>query len=245
MKKVLFCLAMVGLLLPGCTQSVPSHALELAPEALAARQVQTRRFDTTNHQAMLSAAATTLQDLGFTLDEAEYTLGVLVASKQRDAASGGQMAGAVLLAALTGAVTHVDSEQIIRVSMVMREIPSASKEEAPAKSSKLTPENVNHIKAEVVKAVAAGLRNKYPADVSTKVAQKIAENTATTLAHDLDTLVMVKGAAGQSTVRVTFQRIIYNTAGQITKAEQIEDVEIYQQFFDKLSQSVFLEAHQI
>jgi hypothetical protein len=46
-------------------------------------------------------------------------------------------------------------------------------------------------------------------------------------------------------VRATFQRVIWNTKNQISRAESLEDPVLYQQFFDKLAQSVFLEAHQI
>jgi hypothetical protein len=157
----------------GCVPGL-KDALQFKPETLANRQMQTRRFSTTNYQAMLNAASGVFQDLGFTLDESEYKLGILVGSKSRDATSAGQIAGAIFLGLLTGQQTHVDKDQYIRASMVMREI-----------------------------------------------------------------------KAGSSTVRVTFQRIIRNTAGQITLQEQINESAVYQEFFDKLSQAVFLEAHEL
>ena len=46
-------------------------------------------------------------------------------------------------------------------------------------------------------------------------------------------------------VRVTFQRIIWHAQSQFSRVESINDPLIYQEFFNRLSQSIFLEAHQL
>jgi hypothetical protein len=46
-------------------------------------------------------------------------------------------------------------------------------------------------------------------------------------------------------VRVTFQRIVWDTRNQVTKRECLTAPDIYQEFFDKLSKSLVLEAQQV
>ncbi len=167
----------VGLVLvAGCEQTIPEDALQLTPESLAQRQAQTRRFDTTDEAMLLSASAAVLQDLGFNLDESETKLGLIVASKDRDATEAGQVVGAVFIAVLIGVSVPIDKRQKIRASLVTRPF----------------------------------------------------------------------GESGDKmAVRVTFQRVVWNNAGKISKSEALTEPELYQEFFSKLSKSVFLEAHEI
>jgi len=51
-----------------------------------------------------------------------------------------------------------------------------------------------------------------------------------------------RGVDNEYIVRVTFQRVVWNTENDITKRQTLDDPILYQEFFDRLSKSVFLEA---
>ncbi len=54
------------------------------------------------------------------------------------------------------------------------------------------------------------------------------------------------GDAGRRTaVRVTFQRIVWDTEGRVSRTESMTDPDFYQEFFARLSKAVFLQAHAI
>lgn len=163
------------LIMTGC-QTIPKDALSLSPEALAQRQMQTRKYETKDEAKVLAACAGLLQDLGFSLDESETKLGVITSSKMRSAVNAGQQVAAVFVALLGGGYMPTDKEQKMRASVITRPVG----------------EHEEHI-----------------------------------------------------VVRVTFQRIVWNTQGQVTKSESLMEPQIYQEFFDKLSKSIFLEAQAI
>jgi hypothetical protein len=49
----------------------------------------------------------------------------------------------------------------------------------------------------------------------------------------------------KTAVRITFQHVVWDSGGNIRKREQLNEPEIYQEFFSKLSKSIFLVAHEI
>lgn len=182
-SRYVIAVALLGVIgLTGCQDTIPKEALQLTQESLEQRQIQTRRFDTNDEATILSASAAVLQDLGFTLDESETNLGLIVASKNRGAVEAQQVVAAILISALSAAAGGSsaampwDDNQKIRVSLV------------------------THIVGE--------------------------ENKSTR-------------------VRITFQRLVWDTYGQLSKAESLTDPVMYQEFFAALSKAVFLEAHDI
>lgn len=105
----------------GCATTIPPEALQMQPDTLANRQIQSRKYDIKSEKELLSASASVLQDMGFNLDESQTSLGVIVASKSRDAKDGGQIAGAILMGFLFGAAAmSYDKNQKIRASLVTK-----------------------------------------------------------------------------------------------------------------------------
>lgn len=174
--SLFLCLAILG-----CA-TMPKGFLKSPDDTLEKRQLEMRQYDTKNEEQILTATAGVLQDLGFTLDESETPLGLVVASKKCDATNGGQVAGAVfvtLLCALGGsssnALATIDKMQVVKVSVIVRPSLDGSK----------------------------------------------------------------------TTTRATFQRIVWNTSNQINKIETLKDPKLYQDFYEKLSKAIFLEAQKI
>ena len=166
---------LICLVLTGCN-TIPKDAFKLQQSSLEARKMQTRKFETKDELALLSAGIAQLQDMGYLIEETEKNVGLVVASKNADATNTGQIVAMVFLAALTGQANAVDKEQKIRVCFV-------------------------------------------------------------TMPSGID--------SGAYFARITFQRIVWNTQGQVTRVETLQEPQMYQEFFSRLSKSVFLEANQI
>jgi hypothetical protein len=244
MTKRIISLLLLLCVTSGCAAKMPKDAFELSPESMANRQLQTRRYDTGNEEAVLVAANGVLQDLGFNLDETDPELGVVVASKNRDATDGGQVFLLVLLGALgnnPNAANAADATQLVKVSLVVRPLDK----EGDSGDTDLSPEKIAAVRTKVHDAIYEGLLDNFAKDTCESIANTIAENTANSLANDLDTLLAVKDTPGSTAVRVTFQQVVFNRMGQINTQRQINEEQIYKEFFEKLSKSLFLEANQI
>ena len=61
----------------------------------------------------------------------------------------------------------------------------------------------------------------------------------------LASLVTAPVNSQKTAVRITFQHMIWDSDGNIRRKEQLNAPEIYQEFFSKLSKSIFLVAHEI
>lgn len=108
--------------LAGCS-GIPVDALKLGSESMAQRKLQTRLYEGLNEADALSAGASVLQDLGFTITESEVGLGVVVGSKNRSAGLGSTFGKA---AALTfggpGSLWSFDTNQKFIASLITRPV---------------------------------------------------------------------------------------------------------------------------
>ncbi len=111
--------AIVGL--QGCQPSIPKDVLKPDANVLAMRSLQTRSYDTLDEKNILSASAAALQDMGFTLEESETKLGLIVAGKEADATNKGQVAlatASLLTAVLAGGSAAIDYGELDDVQKV-------------------------------------------------------------------------------------------------------------------------------
>lgn len=58
-------------------------------------------------------------------------------------------------------------------------------------------------------------------------------------------IVVSKQGKTQTKTRVTFARTVYDNLGNVTRIEKLDGQSLYTDFFDKLSQSIFLTANNI
>jgi hypothetical protein len=122
--------------LTGCTGTVPKDAMQLSPQSLSMRQLQSKKFDTLDEANMLTASMEVLQDMGFIIKEAESKLGVIVGTKTRETDNRAQRYALVTLKILArdrDPLRGIEKSHKIRVSLVT----------APDKSKKNTTVRVN------------------------------------------------------------------------------------------------------
>ena len=196
--RVAALIALTCLLLPGC-QTGPNRTMELPPDSLQLRQLQTRRIEGIDEPALLAASVGVLQDLGFNIDESEVRLGVIVASKDRSAVDMGEAVGRMIADALIEAAIE-------------------------ALLSELFGGNLDDDEEE---------EGEFVYDVTQKIRVSIVTRPA------LDSSGQPRRDA--QILRITIQRMVWDSEGQIAHAESIEDPKLYQIFFDLLSKSIFLE----
>lgn len=74
-------LALLGLLsLAGCATTTPANVIGAGTQ-LEMRQIQTREYDTLDKAMTMRSVIATLQDLGFTIDQADAELGTITATR--------------------------------------------------------------------------------------------------------------------------------------------------------------------
>ena len=81
MSRLRQLLALLGLLsLAGCATTTPANVIGAGTQ-LETRQIQTREYDTLDKGMTMRSVIATLQDLGFTIDQADAELGTITATR--------------------------------------------------------------------------------------------------------------------------------------------------------------------
>ena len=81
MSRSLPLLSLLGLLLlAGCATITPANVTGAGTQ-LETRQIQTREYDTLDKAMTMRSVIATLQDLGFTIDQADAELGTITATR--------------------------------------------------------------------------------------------------------------------------------------------------------------------
>ena len=133
-------LLLVGLV--GCVgaRTTPAEFFVLSEESAANKSMQTRAFETADSDALLSASAAALQDLGFQVTETDRGLGFLRAAKERSARVYSQEVWRFVVAILssvgaingqnTTVIMPVDLQQQVNASLVTRPLLQADEGQA-------------------------------------------------------------------------------------------------------------------
>lgn len=69
------------LLVSGCANTAREGILESEKSQVQMRSIQMRSFDTTDKKMVMKSAIATLQDLSFVIDQADYDIGTIKATK--------------------------------------------------------------------------------------------------------------------------------------------------------------------
>lgn len=106
--KIAKTIAMVGMLaaLTACQMNSKDQILAMDASQVAIRSVQSRVFDTSDQNLTTRTVIATLQDLGFTVEEADTDLGLVTAVK----------AGDYLVRMTVTARKHGDGQMLVRAS---------------------------------------------------------------------------------------------------------------------------------